>query len=243
MTDGRLLEILGRVNMLEFDLGVTVQELSDAAGGADPRVKSFDLSGHEHWYIGWITHEGDMEALLNALRMCVSPSILPSQPIVGVEIGSWVGYTATLMLEGFPELTLTCVDTFLGSANDMTGELREAAGIVSGDPDIVWTLFGRNTSRFQERCRVLRMDSLEAAGRFEDGSLDFVFIDADHTYEGCKADIEAWLPKMKRTGVICGHDYGVGFPGVVRAVDEIFGSTVEVQRLVWMVDLVWHKWE
>jgi predicted O-methyltransferase YrrM len=238
MDGGRLLRCLGRVNRLEQELELAVQELSDAAGGADPRVTEVVVNGEPHWFIGWITHEGDTEALLDSLRHCRL-----GNDLVGVEVGSWVGYTATLMLDAVPELTLTCVDTFLGSASDMTGELREAAGIVSGDPDIVWTLFGRNTERFGERCRVLRMGSLEAADQFEDRSLDFVFIDADHTYEGCRADIEAWLPKLKLGGVICGHDYSEGFPGVVRAVDEIFGDIVETQRLVWFVDLVWHKWE
>lgn len=238
MSDGKLLEILARVNKSKQDYFDAVVELSNASGGADPRVQEFAVNGHDHWYIGWITHEGDAEAVLDALRLCP-----PCTPIVGVEIGSWVGYTATLMLDSTPELTLTCVDTFLGSPSDMTGKLREAAGEISCDPDIIRTVFNRNTERFGDRCKVMRMDSLDAAEQFEDETLDFVFIDADHTYEGCKADILAWLPKLKRTGVICGHDYSEAFPGVVRAVDEIFGNTVETQRLVWMVDLVWHKWD
>jgi len=238
MDGGRLLEILGRIRGLELDYGNAVRELTEASGGADPRVNKFVVNGEPHWFIGWITHEGDTEALLDSLCHCRS-----GRDLVGVEVGSWVGYTATLMLDAVPELTLTCVDTFLGSASDITGELREAAGVVSGDPDIIWTLFGRNTERFGERCRVLRMGSLEAADQFEDRSLDFVFIDADHSYEGCKADIEAWLPKLKLGGVICGHDYGEQFPGVVRAVDEIFGDIVETQSRVWFVDLVWHKWK
>jgi len=238
MDGGRLLEILGRIRGLELDTGNAVRELTEASGGADPRVNEAVINGEPHWFIGWVTHEGDVQALLEAVSLCS-----PNRPLVGVEIGSWVGYTAMRMLGQYPDLTLTCVDTFLGSANDMTGELREAAGIVSGDPDIIWTLFGRNTSRFQERCRVLRMSSLDAVEQFEDRSLDFVFIDADHSYEGCKADIEDWLPKMKRDGVICGHDYGEQFPGVVQAVDEIFGGDADVQSRVWMVDLVWHKWK
>ena len=61
---------------------------------------------------------------------------------------------------------------------------------------------------------------------FNDDSLDFVFVDGDHSYEGCKADIEAWWPKLKKGGIMSGDDYGhtynpaEGKYGVVEAVEE-----------------------
>jgi predicted O-methyltransferase YrrM len=73
------------------------------------------------------------------------------------------------------------------------------------------------------RANILRKRSCEAAAFVGDGSRDFVFIDADHSYEGCKADIDTWLPKLKPNGLIGGHDYqNPDFPafGVTRAVDE-----------------------
>jgi hypothetical protein len=67
------------------------------------------------------------------------------------------------------------------------------------------------------------MDSVKAAQCLPDNSLDFVFIDADHSYEGCSADIAAWAPKVKPGGLVGGHDYDnprlVG-NGVKKAVDE-----------------------
>jgi hypothetical protein len=42
---------------------------------------------------------------------------------------------------------------------------------------------------------------------FEDNSLDFVYIDANHTYEGVKEDIKYWYPKVKPGGLLLGHDY------------------------------------
>ena len=73
-------------------------------------------------------------------------------------------------------------------------------------------------------------DSGEASTRYENASLDFVFIDADHSYEAVKRDIAAWLPKVKSGGVIAGHDYchWPGF-GVIEAVTEAF-DRVEVWR-------------
>jgi len=79
-------------------------------------------------------------------------------------------------------------------------------------------------SNLDDFVEVRHMKSEEAAALEEDNSLSLVFIDADHTYEGCKKDIELWWPKLKKGGVMLGHDYGPHFEGVVRAVDERFGS-------------------
>jgi hypothetical protein len=74
-----------------------------------------------------------------------------------------------------------------------------------------------------------RAYSLDAAARVPDGSLDFVYIDANHAYEFVKQDIEAWYPKVKKGGWLCGHDYdphpeGQGWPGVKKAVHEFLAA-------------------
>ncbi len=82
----------------------------------------------------------------------------------------------------------------------------------------------------------LRMKSLPAAKRFEDGSVFFVFIDADHRYEAVKDDIAAWLPKIRPGGIIAGHDYyATDWPGVAQAVDEAFPGRVEHRGNSWLV--------
>ena len=63
-----------------------------------------------------------------------------------------------------------------------------------------------------------------------------MFIDADHSYEAVKADIEAWLPLVKVGGILCGHDYGLYLPGVAKAVKEKFGNDVRVTgKTIWSV--------
>jgi predicted O-methyltransferase YrrM len=63
--------------------------------------------------------------------------------------------------------------------------------------------------------------SLPAAAAWEQGPADWLFIDADHSYEGCRDDIAAWLPHLKPSGILLFHDYHpTFFPGVVDAVSE-----------------------
>ena len=89
--------------------------------------------------------------------------------------------------------------------------------------------FDKNTASYPN-VNKLKMTSLEAVNLFEDHSLDFVYIDAIHTYEAVKSDINAWLPKVKKSGLIGGHDYCrmmlsfgkfTGWEGSGQAVDEI----------------------
>lgn len=79
-------------------------------------------------------------------------------------------------------------------------------------------------TRFAEdRRSIIAKDTLDAAKGITDGSLDFVFVDADHSYAGCMADIEAWAPKIKAGGLLCGHDFHApNFPkwGVEQAVSD-----------------------
>lgn len=53
---------------------------------------------------------------------------------------------------------------------------------------------------------------------------DFIFIDACHDYEQSKKDLENYYPFC--SGLFSGHDYSASFPGIVRAVNEKFGSRV-----------------
>lgn len=77
-------------------------------------------------------------------------------------------------------------------------------------------------------CLVILRPSVEAAPMVQDGWADFAFIDAGHSYGAVKADITAWLPKVRAGGWFGGHDYHSAHPGVIRAVDEVFGKRVEV---------------
>lgn len=78
-----------------------------------------------------------------------------------------------------------------------------------------------NLCVFGSRSIILRITGVEAAEQFENGSLDFVYIDALHDYDSVKLDIETWVTKVKPGGILAGHDYDKeAWPGVYSAVNE-----------------------
>jgi hypothetical protein len=56
-------------------------------------------------------------------------------------------------------------------------------------------------------CTIVRKESMEALADFQDESLDFVYIDGDHSFKYVACDIYEWAKKVKRGGVVSGHDY------------------------------------
>lgn len=91
---------------------------------------------------------------------------------------------------------------------------------------------------------VLRLDSVQASGRFADNYFDLVFIDADHEYAGVRADLAAWWPTVRPGGVFCGHDIDSdkdkrGVWGVRQAVEEFCvatGVAFTVDKNVWVIE-------
>ena len=62
-----------------------------------------------------------------------------------------------------------------------------------------------------------------------------IFLDADHSYEAVRLDIETWLPKVKKNGILAGHDYiNLLHPGVKRAVDDIFEGDIQIDGSSWI---------
>ena len=66
--------------------------------------------------------------------------------------------------------------------------------------------------------------SYNVVNNFKDNDYDFIYIDGSHTYESVKRDLELYLPKLKKGGIIGGHDYSQIWPGVIEAVNEVVGN-------------------
>ena len=166
-------------------------------------------------------------------------TLLPENvPLVGAEVGVWKGFTAEKLLAQRPELFLYMVDRWhredLWPKGVEEPEYhRQMRYKAEAEKRTRFALFRRD---------ILHMDSVAAAAKIEDASLDFVFVDAEHTYEDCSSDLRAWAPKVKPGGLLSGHDYDhPSFPDVRRAVDEAAAEhswTLEVaDHWVWFVRL------
>jgi predicted O-methyltransferase YrrM len=106
---------------------------------------------------------------------------------------------------------------------------------------------------------MIRMDSVISADLFPDEFFDFIFIDADHSYEAVVKDIQSWWPKIKKGGIFAGddfipedgdiwlinHDTGVseyaGKFGVRRAVTE-FGNKFGLKIYSTTDEPYWKQW-
>lgn len=161
----------------------------------------------------------------------------------GAEIGVYQGALSRRLLVR-DDLSLIMVDSWgvyrdtYAASGDLLAHEDEIAQHNNRETADVLTRFAG------DRRRIIQADSVAAAAEVEDASLDFVFIDADHSYEGCRRDIEAWVPKLKPGGLLCGHDFmHPDFPdwGVERAVREFAkggGHRYEIGAdLTWFIRL------
>ena len=145
-----------------------------------------------------------------------------------IEIGSWHGRSSRAIADNMKEgAKLYCVDHWLGSKFERDTN-HQSAGLEGGDA--AYMEFMDNMADMIQLGKVipLRMSSVNAAKWFAKQGIraDMIFIDAGHTYEEIKEDIEAWEPLVKDGGILCGHDYyhdGQTWPGVQQAVDERYG--------------------
>jgi hypothetical protein len=138
------------------------------------------------------------------------------------EVGSWKGRSTRELLKACKG-KVYAVDHWKGSKDFVT-----EVGVFAED---VYAEFMQNVGIF-DNLVVLKGNSVDIAKSFNGNKVDMVYIDAGHTYEEVKADIEAWLPKCKK--YLCGHDYCMS--EVKKAVDEKF-KNVEIIDSIWFVRL------
>ncbi len=147
---------------------------------------------------GWFA-EDEMEWIGRQVKS------LPAGAVV-VEVGSWKGRSSRAIADNLPEGgKLYCVDTFCGSS----GEPDAHATAKQREGDNVFMSFFHALHDHIDAGRVVpvRMTSEHAAETLNNLRPDLIFLDGDHSAEGIKTDVEAWLPLLKEGGLLCGHDY------------------------------------
>ena len=125
----------------------------------------------------------------------------------GVEIGTLYGDSAEMWCSTNPQLHLTCIDPY--------GPYRKRHG--QKEQDAAYEATCKRLATFN--VTMLRKMSLDAVGGFADGSLDFLHIDGDHSFDACILDIVAWAHKVRTGGLVLVHDYfSLNWQGVTQAV-------------------------
>lgn len=155
---------------------------------------------------GWFHHGQKILELVEQYR-----------PKVCVELGTWQGASAVPVARSIQRWggTLTCIDTWSGELNEDGGSLPDKAPVMllSCARRMVEAGVGANVR--------LIPAMTGAASLVWSEPIDFLYIDADHSYLGVWTDLVAWVPHVKSGGLILGDDYGNAiYPGVEKAWDE-----------------------
>lgn len=137
---------------------------------------------------------------------------------VGLEVGSLSGEFARTIMSRWKGRQLIMLDPWCRQPSDVYKEPVN---------DTDWSSCMGSCEQLQreyrERIQLLRDYSPQAAAYFESGTLDFVYLDGNHSHEAVSADLRAWWPKVKNGGLFGGHDY---------RNDTVWPQNCEVKRAV-----------
>ena len=145
-------------------------------------------------------------------------SSLSADPVV-VNIGAGVGTSCLTFLEARWDINVVTVDNQAEEPPvDSGSSLRKEEASL------------REAGMWGHRHYQVHGDSKEIGKTWPD-PVDMVFVDGDHSYGGCRGDIEAWAPHVRTGGVIAIHDYDALHRGdntwyapIVRAVDDTLSA-------------------
>lgn len=178
-----------------------------------------------------LSNRNELPGLLNRLNLFGT----------GVEVGVQKGSYSYWLLKHWKGDLLISVDPWAeADCNDYV----DIANVPQKEHDFRYATTCQRLSEFGKRSCIWRTTSIEAANRIDDGSVDFVYLDARHDFESIKMDLEAWCRKIRPGGVFAGHDYldGLrreGLFGVKSAVDLFFR---EKDLAIFVTKEEWPSW-
>jgi hypothetical protein len=139
-----------------------------------------------------------------------------------VEVGAWKGKSTNYMVRKIKEsgkkIHFTTIDTFKGTLDEEWH--NPVVQSYNGDlfPEFIDnSLLSNNYGLFD----IIKDESVNAANQFKNNSIDYIMIDAGHTYNDVMLDLNTWYKKVKPGGIISGDDYTIA-SGVTMAVNDFF---------------------
>lgn len=154
------------------------------------------------------------------------------EEVVGIEIGCDEAVTTDYLLEKLPNLKLYTIDPY--------SEYYDWNGTRVEERTHIFEQAKNRLAKYGERVIMVKQPSSEVFHMFEDGSLDFVFVDGIHTYEGVITDCRNYYSKVKEGGIFSGHDYTM-IPDVNRAVTEFSLEVAKPVRTTEVDVWYWYK--
>tara|TARA_B000000557_G_C20812579_1_gene461032 strand:+ start:1901 stop:2461 length:561 start_codon:yes stop_codon:yes gene_type:complete len=159
-----------------------------------------------------------------------------SDPSHFVEIGTYKGASAAFMgveiINSNKKITFDTYDIFDKdiALNNQTFGMNDNAEEEAR----------KNLLPVKDFVNIFKSNSIEASKKYKDESLDFVFIDGSHLYEDVLDDINHWYPKVKKGGILSGHDLGKHCPQVELAVSLFCKnnkqSFIKESSMCWRID-------
>ena len=152
-----------------------------------------------------------------------------------VEVGSWKGRSTKALAMSTPGVVYA-IDHWKGSLGELDKDHQEA---VSRGSDWLYGVFRQNLEDEINRMKVvpIRSESSAAAplltGMLGHAQADMIFIDAEHSYEAACRDIALYRNFLRPGGLLAGHDYEPGGPGVIRAVNELVPGFSQGPGSIW----------
>lgn len=158
-----------------------------------------------------------------------------NQTLMGAEIGCHFGFTSKMLLKWFPNLTLYMVDPW-GINNVEYSSDKHHVVYPREDKkefwDKIYEIAMCKIEFAKDRAKILRGKSETECLKVEDESLDFVFIDGNHSKKNTYEDIVMWNKKVKKNGYIVGHDYNLDT--VRDAIDEyVANNNIKLEMGNW----------
>lgn len=158
---------------------------------------------------------------IDPLNELIKDYLIGKENLTGIQIGSYAGESTVMFIESNSFRRLYTVDPW---------EENYDPNDISGDSDILLAekVFDAKF-KYNPIIEKIKAKSTDVADRFEDESIDFIYIDGNHQYEMVKQDLENYVPKIKKGGIIAGHDYGghKHTEGTKQAINEFFGKEPE----------------
>lgn len=189
------------------------------------RKRRPDLPWGEFQRIARHFKQDDMGSFAERGYLFQLASDLPADAQV-VEVGSWMGASTCFIAGGLKGsgAKIFAVDNFQGLSTCGEDSAWYNRHFRRMGKNSTLEVFRDNFAAlgFADRSEPVVSDSLAASRTLaaKRGTIDLIFIDGDHSYEACRADIEAWVPYLKPGGVAAFHDFGSRADGVTRAIFE-----------------------